>query len=312
MRTLELEIEGVKVVARLLDKDAPETCQALWDVLPLEDQVIHSHWAGGRLHTTHHPDLNLDLSSYPRVENASSYQGPGDVIVEPTSGEINVVYAPGQYKWTAITMPVTRIAVIEGDMTPFAQKIERLQWEGAKWLTIRRGKGGSNPAPPRKGVRIQIECEGVKLIGELFEDRAPKLVNAILDMLPFETYMTNMHTSGNTFHVWKPIPNYPKEVETKRERPPTMFKGKHIGDSAVAFYDPREGRGTYRGDILADDTEGLRLVHGEVQTDQSQFTSSSKRTQKAGHIIEGDIDAFHAISSKIDWEGAKLIKVSKL
>ncbi len=312
MRTLELEIEGVKTVAILLEDKAPKTCQALWDTLPFESMAIHSHWSGGRLHTTSHPKLALDTSSYPRIENPSSYQGPGDVVIEPITGELNVVYAPGSYRWMGTSWPVTSVATIEGNFGSFAKKIERLQWEGAKKLVIKQGGTGQNPAPARKGIQIRIECDGQSWVAELFNELAPILCEAILKTLPIEAPITNMHSSGNIFHLWSPIPNYPKEVETKRERPPVDFQDKVIGNSAIAFYSPREARGTFRGDILCDDTEGLRIVHGEVQTDMSQFTSSSRRTQKVGHIIEGDLDELHEISNRIDWEGARIMKVTRL
>ena len=219
---------------------------------------------------------------------------------------------PGRYQWMGSSWPVTRVAAIEGDFSLFARKIERLQWEGAKNLLVRQGGTGQNPAQPVEGVRIKIECDGLSWVAELFDERASKLCEAILNTLPLEAPITNMHSSGNIFHIWHPIPHYPEEVETKRERPPVDYQGKQIGTSAIAFYSPREARGTFRGDILCDDTEGLRIVHGPIQMDMSQFTSSSRRTQKVGRIVEGDLDELHRISSRIDWEGARIMRVSRL
>src|SRR5581483_5953081 len=59
VRRIELELEGVTTVARLLDDLAPKACQALLDALPFEDDVTHGRWSGGRLHTHRHPDLGL-------------------------------------------------------------------------------------------------------------------------------------------------------------------------------------------------------------------------------------------------------------
>ena len=70
----KIELEGVTVKAQLLDKWAPKACQALWNVLPVEDTVQHSRWSGSRLNTTNHPKLAL-YETRPRfIENPSSYQ----------------------------------------------------------------------------------------------------------------------------------------------------------------------------------------------------------------------------------------------
>lgn len=312
MGFIELEIEGVKASAKLLEDSAPLTCQAFLRALPFESMCVHSRWSGGRLHTGNLLNLGIDISNYPDIENPSSYQAPGDIVFEPITGELNVVYAPGNYRWMGAGWPVTKIGIIEGDFSSFARKIERLQWEGTKKLVINQGKQLQILSPEPQGVRIKIECGNQSWVAELFDERTPILSAAVLKTLPIRAYITNMHSSGNIFHVWHPIPNYPKEVETKRERPPVDFQNNQIGSTAIAFYNPREARGTFRGDILCDDTEGLRIVHGEVQSDMSQFTSNSKRTQKIGHIISGNLDALHEISNKIDSQGAQIMKIIRM
>ena len=76
MTRLELELDGVTVTARLLNEDAPRTCGALWDALPFEALVVHSRWAGARLHTLTHPKIDVGPISYPFIENPSAYQAP--------------------------------------------------------------------------------------------------------------------------------------------------------------------------------------------------------------------------------------------
>lgn len=313
MRKISLELEGVTVTARLLDDKAPKTCQALWDILPFQDMVTHSHWASARFHTTHHPKLDIDGSRYPLIENPSSFQAPGDVVIWPVTNEIMTCYAPGRFSWMGQPWLVTKVATIPGDMGQFARKIERIQWEGAKRVIIRRAREDEDlkPLVVGSGAKIVIECEGKRWVAELFDDRAPKLCQAILNNLPLEGPITNMHGSGEIFHYWAPIHGTPKEIETKRERPPVDYQGKQIGSSAIAYFDPRELRGTNPGDIIFDSVEGLRFVHGQIQNDQSQFGGSS-RGQKIARIIEGDLEELDAISKRIDWEGAKTLRVTKL
>ncbi len=316
MRTIKLELEGVAVVARLLDEKAPKTCQALWDILPFEDMVTHARWSGGRLHTNNHPKLNIDASRYPFIENPSAFQAPGDVVVWPLINEIAVSYAPGRFAWMGQQWIVTKIASIGGDMSQFARKIDRLQWDGAKKLVIRRGDESKEVSPPvvGQGAKVAIEFEGKRLVIELFDDRAPKLCKAILNALPLEGPVTNMHTSGELFHYWVNIPEIPDEAETKRERWPVDYEGKQIGNSAVAFYDPREMRGNNPGDILFCADEGLLIVHGQGSFGPGLLGQGTGRvgqavTQKVGRIIEGDLDDLQELARRVEWEGAKTIRM---
>ena len=98
----------------------------------------------------------------------------------------------------------------------FAGKIERLQWEGAKKLVIRRSARESSPGPvAATGTRFKIECEGRTWIGELFEERAPRICKAFLEALPLEGPITNTHGSGDMIHFWARVPNAPIEERTQ-------------------------------------------------------------------------------------------------
>lgn len=319
MRKIELELDGVTVKAQLLDKRAPRTCQALWKILPFEATVVHSRRSGGRLHTTNHPRIGLKEQRSQFIENPCTLQSPGDVIVVPGTNEITISYAAGAYHWMGQQMVVTRVATIEGDMGQFARKIERLQWEGAKKLAIRRGpeNEASKPRAAGDGAKILIECEGHKWVGELFDDRAPKLCKAILNALPLEGPITNMHSSGDVFHLWREIPHTPDDLVTKVERAIVDYKDAPIGTTGIAYYDPRDIRGTNVGDIMFNSMEGLRIVNGEAERDQSLFAPGTSlvrfgSTQKVGWIVEGDLDELHALADRVQLEGAKFMKVSRL
>lgn len=318
MRKIKLELQGVSVTARLLENEAPKTCQALWEVLPYQDMVTHSRWSGGRLHTHNHPKLNIDVSDYPNVENPSSFQSPGDVVVLPINGELAVCYAPGGYQWMGLQWVATRLAVIEEEMSAFARKIERLQWEGAKKLVVSRvGEDAGRQTIAIKGSRIEIECEGKRWVAELFPHRNPKLRQAILNALPLEGPITNMHSSGCSLHFWANIPDFPKEPETRQERWPVDYQGKEIGSTGVAFFDPMDIRGSNPGDLIFHSVEGIRLVHGQVQMDQTHFSRSGLLqgygwSLKVGRIVEGDIEELSALADRVEWEGAKMMRMKRL
>jgi hypothetical protein len=314
-RRIRLTLDGAGVLARLLDERAPRTCERLWQILPFTDRVTHSRWAGGRFHTNRHPDLGIDMRDYPRVENPSSFQAPGDVVVFPVNGELAACYAPGAYQWMGLQWVASRIAVIEGDMKAFARAIERLQWEGAKELVIARAEAiGAVGAPAFDGPLIEIECDGRRWVGALFGHRNPRLREAIMNALPLSGPVTNMHSSGAALHFWADIPGIPSEAETRPERWPVDHEGRQIGSTGVAFHDPLDVRGTSAGDLIFHSVEGLRLVHGQVQVDQTHFSRSGLLagygwSVKVGRVVEGSLDELSALADRIEWEGAKVMRM---
>ena len=48
---LALKLKGVRAVATLLEEEAPRTCNAVWDALPIEGETYHAKWAGRELYT---------------------------------------------------------------------------------------------------------------------------------------------------------------------------------------------------------------------------------------------------------------------
>ncbi len=318
MRWIELELEEIKAFARLLDERAPNTCRALWDALPFEDMVTHSRWSRGRLHTHNHPKLDIDSTKYPFIENPSVYQAPGDVSVWPLNNEFTISYSPGSFAWMHQLWIVTQVARIEGEFGEFAKKIERMQFEGAKKLVVRRFAGDKPPVPPIavQGPKIKIECDGKTWIAELYTDRVPKLCNAILNSLPLEAPVTNLHSSGMMFHFWvkDKVKNVPEEIETGRERWPVEYQGEEIGGTAVAFYDPREMRFNLPGDLLFGADEGIGIVHGQAQVTarlgHGTGVTGQAAQQKIGRIVEGDIEDMRDLGDRMEWEGTKIMRMT--
>jgi len=313
VRRIELELEGATTVAHLLDDLAPKACRALFDALPFEDDVTHGRWSGGRLHTHRHPALGLSADE---LENPSVYQAPGDIVVVPGTNELMVTYAPGSYRpYHQVTL-VSHVGRIDGDFSAFARKIERLQWEGAKRLSIRPAGDDAkdNPPSPVIGPVVRLEAGGNSWDIELFTDQAPKLCQAILDSLPLEGPATNTHSTGMIIHYWVHVPNVPEEVETGRERKPVDYEGRPIGHTAVAFYDPREMRAFNPGDVFFCADEGFLLLHGQGQFGQVLGKGSGRvgqaATQKVGRIVEGNVAELHALGDRIEWEGTTEMRLS--
>lgn len=72
---ITLEKRGVSCVARLLDDDAPRTCDAVWDALPQANDVWHAKYASNEIYCLVPP-----FEADPGLENPTLTPIPGDVV----------------------------------------------------------------------------------------------------------------------------------------------------------------------------------------------------------------------------------------
>lgn len=142
MMRIGIELDGVTVTAVLHDDKAPLTVAKLWDCLPFEDRVTHAKWSGQMFHTNTELPLELDLTRLPfGMENPAGFQAPGDIVYLPAIRELAIAYGEARFSWVAGAMMVSALGRIEGDLAEFAKKADRLQWDGAKRLVLRRLEG---------------------------------------------------------------------------------------------------------------------------------------------------------------------------
>ncbi len=139
MKRIGIELDGVAVTAILYDNRAHVTVGALWESLPFEDRVTHAKWSGDMFHTNAELPIDVDFSKFPfGVENPVGFQAPGDIVFLPAIRELAIAYGEARFAWVTGAMMVSALGRIEGDLGAFAKKAERLMWEGAKTLTLRR------------------------------------------------------------------------------------------------------------------------------------------------------------------------------
>lgn len=72
---IELEKRGVRCRARLLEEEAPRTCAAVWNALPLSGEVFHAKYARNEIYTFVPPFARQE----PGLENPTVTPIPGDV-----------------------------------------------------------------------------------------------------------------------------------------------------------------------------------------------------------------------------------------
>jgi hypothetical protein len=74
--TITLEKRGVSCVARLLDEEAPHTCKAVWESLPLGGDAYHAKYARNEVYTL----VPRFAAEEPGIENPTVTPIPGDVM----------------------------------------------------------------------------------------------------------------------------------------------------------------------------------------------------------------------------------------
>jgi hypothetical protein len=75
-RKIVFELNGTKAVAEMHDEEVPKTCDAVWNILPVEGMSIHANWAGREimLHLEGEKILRLPPEG-PRTRGTA----PGDI-----------------------------------------------------------------------------------------------------------------------------------------------------------------------------------------------------------------------------------------
>ena len=73
---IQLEKRQVQCVARLLDEEAPETCEAVWQALPQSGDVFHAKYASNEIFTL----VPMLGEREPGHENRTITPIPGDVM----------------------------------------------------------------------------------------------------------------------------------------------------------------------------------------------------------------------------------------
>ena len=137
------------VEAELLTDEAPQTCETIWQRLPVEAQAIHGMYSGAEVFTM----LQDPPASFP--ENLVQLPLPGELLYfydagssgvgsRKTVGEICIVYGRGVVLRAHEGVPThaSLFARIPGDWTSdwtaFAQACRRCRWEGPQRLRIER------------------------------------------------------------------------------------------------------------------------------------------------------------------------------
>jgi hypothetical protein len=140
--------DGVSAVADLLEADCPNTCDAIWRLLPLRVKVIHDIWSG------HEILAHLDHKFVLPPENVLTYLPiPGDIFYyyrpahyfrgspygRSESAEIGIVYGRDtRPQGPRGPEAVSLFANISASLESFARACEEMIYRGQKNLLIEK------------------------------------------------------------------------------------------------------------------------------------------------------------------------------
>ncbi len=140
--------EGTSAVAVLLEDDCPNTCEALWNLLPLRLTAIHDIWSG------HQVLAHLDTTVVLQPENVLTYiPVPGDIFYyyrppnyfrgapygRSESAELGIVYdRDTRPQGPRGPEAVNLFANISSGLEPFARACEDMIHRGQKALLVER------------------------------------------------------------------------------------------------------------------------------------------------------------------------------
>jgi hypothetical protein len=146
---LSFPATGESAVSKLLDEEAPNVCQQIWDWLPVEHQAIHGQYSGSEVFVLldHPKPLPAEqIVQLPLPGEILYFFDPGGSVISgrQPSAEICVVYDRGTVLRGPEGVPThaSLFARIPGDWKcdwiPFARACRRVRWEGPQLLRIER------------------------------------------------------------------------------------------------------------------------------------------------------------------------------
>jgi hypothetical protein len=153
--SIAFEASGVTATASLLEDTAPNTCEAMWQVLsePLVQHGIYAGWAGREV-SVDVPQANrvVDPTLIPK-ENLTLYPIPGDICFgyfPPGFGvgiteeywDLALIYGrETRFEFSFGPVPMTLWATIDDGLEGIARECERIRVEGLKTIRISRIDG---------------------------------------------------------------------------------------------------------------------------------------------------------------------------
>jgi hypothetical protein len=195
MKFIEMELDGRTVRARLNEKKAPKTVEAIWDALPFSGTAIHAQVSG---------DMFRMLEPVPcgdlELESAELFQSPGQMVYYPPINEIAFCVGNAQFAGTHGPYWCTPLGDLDGDWQEWGEYGNQLNVHGARPIHFRAAEDQTSPftvARNEAGQDVELVFGGSAVAqGHLLEETSPRIVAALKELLPFEGIGVNATWAG--------------------------------------------------------------------------------------------------------------------
>ena len=146
-KQIKLEIDGVTLVADLLDNRAPRTCAMIWDVLPLEEPISHQQWSGSGLqvHGSRLREATRKAGLWPDPmypdygENPFIYGCRGELSFHPISPGLFITYGKSVFSGPEYgVLPSYIFGEINQDLDILRSVGRKIAREGRTEIVIRK------------------------------------------------------------------------------------------------------------------------------------------------------------------------------
>jgi len=132
---LRLTVGDFEFGARLEEEKAPNTVAALRGLLPLESKLVQARWSGEAAWVPLGWELELAIGP----ENATSYPGPGELLLYPGGlSEVEILFPYGATLFASKMgqLAGNHFATIEAGRERLAELGNVVLWDGALDLRI--------------------------------------------------------------------------------------------------------------------------------------------------------------------------------
>jgi hypothetical protein len=132
---LRITVGDFEFAARLEEEKAPNTVAALRGLLPLESKLVQARWSGEAAWVPLGWELELGIGA----ENATSYPGPGELLLYPGGlSEVEILFPYGATLFASKMgqLAGNHFATIEVGRERLPELGNTVLWDGALELRI--------------------------------------------------------------------------------------------------------------------------------------------------------------------------------
>jgi hypothetical protein len=132
---LRITVGDFEFGARLEEEKAPNTVAALRGLLPLKSKLVQARWSGEAAWVPLGWELELGIDS----ENATSYPGPGELLLYPGGlSEVEILFPYGATLFASKMgqLAGNHFATIEAGRERLPELGNAVLWDGARELRI--------------------------------------------------------------------------------------------------------------------------------------------------------------------------------